>query len=179
MTAAVARRPTGPRNARGTHNGRHSSRSDKDGDLVMDAFASTKPRGGGISKSTRTKPSTTPTSDISHRKTRINPDRFKSEVARHVSSGAMVITKHGRSSQDLVDIKITGWTGSKASTNDDGGIRSLITWLEKRATMKSPTKRAIRVKKVRHIINGVSYLLDCIFASFHHTLLQYIHLVLK
>ena len=48
-----------------------------------------------------------------------------------------------------VELKITGWNKSKASSNPDGGVDSLIKWLEKKASTKLGSRtRSVRIKKV-------------------------------
>ncbi len=38
---------------------------------------------------------------------------------------------------DLREIRITGWTDSKAAANDDGGLSALLSFLERRATLSA------------------------------------------
>ena len=52
-------------------------------------------------------------------------------------------------SRGNVELKVTGWTKSKASTNPDGGQSSLISWLEKKASSKLGSRvRSVKIKKV-------------------------------
>lgn len=51
-------------------------------------------------------------------------------------------------------MKITGWTGSKAATNEDGGVASLVTFLEKRASihlgkLRGDKSASATIKKTR------------------------------
>ena len=49
----------------------------------------------------------------------------------------------------LVELKITGWDKSKASSNADGGASSLIQWLEKKGSTKLGSRnRTLKIKKV-------------------------------
>jgi nuclear RNA export factor len=49
----------------------------------------------------------------------------------------------------LVDIKVTGWEKSKASSDADGGISSLIKWMEKKASHRLGSRtREVKIKKV-------------------------------
>ena len=119
---------------------RTAVRADRDGDLVMEASA--RGRGGitksrGMTHSARdhtARPGRTPTSTA----------RLQSEVQRHVSSNDKSI----KAPRGLEEVRVTGWKGSKASSNPDGGVTSLVAFLEKRATLKNPTKRPVKVKKV-------------------------------
>jgi hypothetical protein len=53
-------------------------------------------------------------------------------------------------SRGLAELKVTGWNKSKASTNPDGGVSSLITWLEKKASNRLSSRvRTVKIKKVR------------------------------
>jgi len=49
-----------------------------------------------------------------------------------------------------VDLKVTGWQKSKISDAADGGVSSLIRWLEKKASTKLGSKaRSVKIRKVR------------------------------
>lgn len=49
----------------------------------------------------------------------------------------------------LVELHITGWEKSKAAENKDGGVSSLIKWLEKKGSMRLGSRgKEIRIKKV-------------------------------
>ena len=49
----------------------------------------------------------------------------------------------------LVELKVTGWEKSKASSNADGGVSSLIKWLEKKASNRLGSRaRQVKIKKV-------------------------------
>ncbi|PSK60596.1 hypothetical protein B9Z65_746 [Elsinoe australis] len=127
---------------------RSALRADKDGDVSMDT--STRAR-GGISKS---KPPTGPASDVSSRKPRagLTAGRLKAEITRHVSSGAVTVKSRGSTgtpSRAPVELRITGWADSKASSGADSGVSTLITWLEKKATMRSSSKRPVKIRKIR------------------------------
>lgn len=49
----------------------------------------------------------------------------------------------------LVELKVTGWEKSKASSDQDGGVSSLIKWMEKKASHRLGSKtRDVKIKKV-------------------------------
>lgn len=49
----------------------------------------------------------------------------------------------------LVELKVTGWTKSKASDKADRGVSSLISWLEKKGSIRLGSRaRSLRIKKV-------------------------------
>lgn len=54
-----------------------------------------------------------------------------------------------RNSGALVELHITGWEKSKASNDKDGGVSSLIKWLEKKGSLRLGSRgKEIKVKKV-------------------------------
>jgi nuclear RNA export factor len=126
-------------------------RSDRDGDLAM----GTAVRGRG-----RIGKSTTPASssrDLTSRisrgdgKSSLLSGTARSAILRQAASGD-VSMKESRSTAPrggLVELKITGWEKSKASSDADGGVSSLIKWLEKKASHRLGSRtRDVKVKKV-------------------------------
>lgn len=136
----VANKKTKAGSSRGGIAKRRGARPDKDGDVAMDS--SSRGGRGGISKSKGTSGSTRDGATKPARKP-INTARLQREVQNHVSSGPSV-----RTPREPEDLLVTGWSNSTAATSADSGVNSLIAWLEKRATLKSPTKRPVKVKKV-------------------------------
>jgi len=135
---------------------RGTARADKDGDLVMDS-SSRGDRGGrgGISKAKPKAPAARDSTTRSGRAPRstVNTTRLAQELHKNVASGEGTI----RAPRGLEELRITGWTNSKAATSSDGGVTSLITWLERKATLKSNNKRPVKVKKVcQHLTTGSS-----------------------
>ncbi|KAF2498307.1 hypothetical protein BU16DRAFT_427994, partial [Lophium mytilinum] len=70
----------------------------------------------------------------------INTERLQRDILKHVGDGARPasmrnITPDRQSS--LVELQVTGWVNSKASSNEDRGVSSLITFLERHATKRS------------------------------------------
>lgn len=52
-------------------------------------------------------------------------------------------------SRGLQELKVTGWNKSKASGNPDGGVSSLVSWLEKKASNRLGSRvRTVKIKKV-------------------------------
>lgn len=48
-----------------------------------------------------------------------------------------------------VELKVGNWSKNKASTNADGGVSSLISWLEKKASSRLGSRtRSVKIKKV-------------------------------
>ncbi|KAF2806659.1 uncharacterized protein BDZ99DRAFT_448095 [Mytilinidion resinicola] len=105
--------------------------TDREGDVVMD---------GGISRSAEGRGRGGRGRGGRGRGGGINTERLQREVLKHVGDGARPpsmrnITPDRQSS--LVELQVTGWLNSKASSNDDRGVSSLITFLERHATKRS------------------------------------------
>jgi len=50
----------------------------------------------------------------------------------------------------LVELKVTGWQKSKVSDSADGGVSSLLRWMEKKASTKLGSRvRSVKIRKVR------------------------------
>jgi len=133
------KKPTGvARNARGGAIAKRKGRTDRDGDLVMDPTARARP-GGGINKGGKAgapKPRGA--------KPGARGAGFEKQLASHVGGSSTAVRT--RPSRGLEELRITGHKSSKAASNTDGGLSSLIVWVEKRASLKA--KRAVKVKKV-------------------------------
>ena len=109
---------------------------------------------GRVGKSTPTTPAGRDlTSRISRggAKTDVLSNSARGAILRQAASGS-VSTKEARSSVPrggLVDLKVTGWDKSKASSDADGGVSSLIKWMEKKASNRLGSRaRQVKVKKV-------------------------------
>ncbi|EON61995.1 hypothetical protein W97_01213 [Coniosporium apollinis CBS 100218] len=131
---------------------RSAARTDRDGDLVMDSAA--KARGGGITKGRgRGGRDGTPTGP--GRAKNLNSEVFKREILRHVATGDAVPRGPRATTgpiKHMRDLKVTGYKNSKAAANDDGGIQSLLTFLEKRGTINLDKRNNARGIKGSHPI---------------------------
>jgi hypothetical protein len=133
------KKPSGAaRNSRGGGIAKRKTRTDRDGDLVMDPTARARP-GGGVSKGGK---SSTPKTRGAKPGTR--GAGFEKKLANHVGGDSSAVRT--RPSRGLEELRVTGHKNSKAASNTDGGMNSLIAWIEKRSSLKA--KRAIKVKKV-------------------------------
>ncbi|EMC95373.1 hypothetical protein BAUCODRAFT_35355 [Baudoinia panamericana UAMH 10762] len=136
--------PRGPAAAR-----RQALRADKDGDVSMGL--SIKGR-AGVGKST---PPTGPRKDAAGgRPSRNGIISATAQRAILRQAGASDVSmKEVRSSGPrggLVELKVTGWNKSKASGDEDGGVSSLLKWLEKKASVRLGSRaRSVRIKKSR------------------------------
>ncbi|KAG9962092.1 hypothetical protein KCU61_g5057, partial [Aureobasidium melanogenum] len=134
------KKPSGAaRNSRGGGIAKRKTRTDRDGDLVMDPTARARP-GGGISKGGK---SSAPKTRGAKPGTR--GAGFEKKLANHVGGDSSAVRT--RPSRGLEELRVTGHKNSKAASNTDGGMNSLIAWIEKRSSLKA--KRAIKVKKSR------------------------------
>ncbi|KAK5736124.1 nuclear mRNA export, poly(A)+RNA binding protein [Elasticomyces elasticus] len=78
------------------------------------------------------------------------------EILRQASSTREVTMKEERANGlrgGLVELKVTGWNKSKASSDADGGVASLIKWLEKKSSIRLGS-RARNVKIRKSIVDG-------------------------
>jgi len=77
--------------------------------------------------------------------------RAHREILKH-AAGSDVSMKNNRNesaSKGLVELKVSGWKKSRVAGNADGGVSSLIQWLEKKASTKLATRsRSVKIKKV-------------------------------
>ena len=150
-TATVARGNGGRHAPRGAATRRRGGRADRDGDLMMDV--ATKGRGRIGKSSAPASPSLRPTNPVSKSsRGGILSSTAQRAILRQAAAGE-VSTKqqrHGPPRGALVELKITGWEKSKASHDKDGGVSSLIRWLEKKASMRLGSgRRDVKIKKVR------------------------------
>lgn len=126
-------------------------RADKDGDLTMDIAVKGR---GRIGKA----PPTGPSRDLSSRvgrsdaRSSVLSKTAQSAILRRAAAGDIAMKEHKSAAPrgGLVELKITGWEKSKASaTAADGGVSSLIKWLERKATHRLGSRaRDVKVKKV-------------------------------
>ena len=148
------------------------TRVDKDGDLVMGAASTARASGSGSGRGASIRGSAsarrhgTPdalSSRVSSRPSRtgIDPSAIQKAVLRGMGSdaklprnsraGARLIRGSGRD-RELRDgydrISVLGLKESKAASNEDGGVKDLVIFLERKATERQPEKQAVKIKKV-------------------------------
>lgn len=141
-----------PRNApRGPAASRRGGvrKSDRDGDVSMDVAVKGR---GRIGKSTPP-PNSRETTSRGGRGGRagILSANARSAILRSAASSdvSMKEVKTATPRAGLVDLKITGWEKSKASSDADGGVSSLIKWMEKKASHRLGSRtREVKIKKV-------------------------------
>jgi nuclear RNA export factor len=147
MVARAARAaknaPRGPAATR-----RDRTKADRDGDLAMDGPV--KGRGGRVGKSSG--PAKNARKDLTAGKGKggILSAANQRAILKHAGTGDVAM-KGSKSvpSRGLTELKVSNWNKSKASTNPDGGVSSLITWLEKKASNRLSSRvRTVKIKKV-------------------------------
>ncbi|KAL1303703.1 hypothetical protein AAFC00_007055 [Neodothiora populina] len=151
---AQQKKSAGSGSSRGAISKRKSAaRTDRDGDVSMGALSAS--RGGGISKGGKSRGTTragaaAEKGGARSAAPRINGERAQREIAKHITSGG-ALRKRPASADDVPEeIRVTGWKNSKAANNDDGGLHSLIVWIEKKATTKHrSSNKQVKVKKSR------------------------------
>lgn len=148
--------PTGPRGSRGPSRGgitKHRTgptKVDKDGDMVMGAS-------GGISKPTgKGRPEGSSRGRAGHisndRSRTSTPQAQAQAIARGMRTQQVNIIESRASNASRrkdVEILVRGLKESKASKNADGGLKDLLSFLERKASaLDGAPKRGIRTKKV-------------------------------
>jgi hypothetical protein len=110
-----------------------------------------KARGGRVGKSS----SANPRKDLTAGKGKggILSAANQRAILKHAGAGDVAMKGPKTApSRGLAELKVTGWNKSKASTNPDGGVSSLITWLEKKASNRLSSRvRTVKIKKVRRL----------------------------
>ncbi|KAM0494852.1 hypothetical protein ACHAQF_007593 [Verticillium nonalfalfae] len=141
---APASAPKGPSRGGIQKRGR-AGRVDQDGDLDMDSAAAR--RAGRPARNE-------PTAARPQRGARTNAAPAKSSarnhqaIARHLDGeGADLITKKKAQSGPLVWLDVKGLKESKASRNRDGGIRDLISFIERKAQSAGQRTKGVMVLK--------------------------------
>nr|OQO17012.1 hypothetical protein B0A51_17391 [Rachicladosporium sp. CCFEE 5018] len=124
-------------------------RKDRDGDLAMDVAV--KGRAARVGKSSPVP--TGPRSEGSMRSSRggLLSTGAQRAILKHAGAGDIAM-KEGRTSQPRgnLELRISNWTKNKASSNPDGGLSSLLSWLEKKASTRlSSRARNVKIKKSR------------------------------
>lgn len=124
---------------------RDRTKADRDGDLSMDGPV--KGRGGRVGKSSGG-PNARKDLTAGKAKGGILSAANQRAILKHAGAGDVAM-KGPAPSRGLTELKVTGWNKSKASTNPDGGVSSLITWLEKKASNRLSSRvRTVKIKKV-------------------------------
>ncbi|KAI9701660.1 MAG: nuclear mRNA export, poly(A)+RNA binding protein [Bogoriella megaspora] len=148
-------------------------RADRDGDVGM-----------GTSQGSRTQPSRAGRGGIHSRQSPApRPTQSTRGNNRHVAKkeqllgalqrGNLRIAGQGRDQKPSGNIRVTGWTKSTASTDSDGGMSALISWLERRVNIairkrttsqKTTPPRSFKLDSNKYHVKG-----DVLMISAHGT----------
>ena len=137
-------------------------RIDKDGDLLMGAGAGDQENAAEGGRGARSTTETSKPKRSSHlARGVIDHTVLQKSVLRGMgargsppkgprsSLRAVRAKSHGSDVREaLQEISVTGLKQSKAAGNEDGGIRDMISFLERKSTNQDPAKEAVKIKKV-------------------------------
>ncbi|TLD22830.1 hypothetical protein PspLS_07567 [Pyricularia sp. CBS 133598] len=151
--------PTGParttrsstRGGAGARRGGGPGRVDRDGDLVMDASIKTTKSGGGIGKRSANNDKNASSAKRGRPGLRSGPPGRSAIVAaqdkilRHINSNGSEVSTRPRRSHNTTILRVEGLKQSKASSNQDQGLRNILDFLERKA--QNMCKRTVTVKK--------------------------------
>lgn len=138
------------------------SRTDKDGDLVMDAAAGTDSRGGrGRPEGSRSRGRPPGRANHSSGASRgaIGTQQAQQAIIRGLDSQQANVLlsriSHGTTGDRTVkELRVHGLKESKAASKSDGGLKDLITFLERKAAaVGNNSRRSVMIKKVCRNIN--------------------------
>lgn len=129
------------------------ARVDRDGDLVMDVAATASaPRSGRGRIEQTTRAARTSSGPLGRagppgRGNQVS-DRAKQSILRGLGAKQANIWE-SRITDGGVRLQVSGWKDSKAASNPDRGLESLLAFLERKAKDKDPkSNRAVKIKKV-------------------------------
>ena len=141
MKTMKSRRPAGA--DRGGIRKRGPTRTDRDGDMDMDSAGA---RGGKRARTSTGRSSTAG---------RAQPQGMADAIQKAIASnsGAQANVRQGRKGKapnrdNLEQFSVRGWKESKAASNSDGGLESLIAFLERRMNAHSKTGPRAKISKV-------------------------------
>ncbi|KAG7128103.1 mRNA export factor mex67 like protein [Verticillium longisporum] len=141
---APASAPKGPSRGGIQKRGR-AGRVDQDGDLDMDSAAARRAARPARNEPTAARPQRGARTNAAPAK---SSARNHQAIARHLDGeGADLITKKKAQSGPLVWLDVKGLKESKASRNRDGGIRDLISFIERKAQSAGQRTKGVMVLK--------------------------------
>jgi hypothetical protein len=143
------------------------TRTDKDGDLVMNASGSGRgtPRSAGRGRGGSSTPSGPSRGGIRSKPSRpaVNPAALQKAIARGLNTGAAVVRNaDGSDRRNLEELSVEGWKKSKAAAKSDGGVKQLLDFLERKATPPNSTSNEkVRIRKVCYSLQSAGHQRDC------------------
>ena len=165
MIQRAAPPPTGPR-LDGTRGGSRGgiqkrkgptapARIDRDGDLVMNAAATDKVKSGrGQIEATRSSRSHAASRGGVPMGPRGGNASKQAAIIRGIATRNANIVSSRPVNGQLGSLRVKGLSSSKAANNPDGGLESLLGFLERKASgLDAKSNRAIRIKKVCSLLH--------------------------
>ncbi|POS78691.1 TAP domain-containing protein [Diaporthe helianthi] len=122
-------------------------RGDRDGDVDMDSGSKPSKSGGGISKSSNS--STRRGNNRSSGAPKSNA-RLQQNLAKHIDADPASLRKAPNAAKlaaNNTTLIVVGLKSSKAVANPDGGVKSLLQFLERKATQLKGPGRPVTIKK--------------------------------
>lgn len=157
MIQRTATPPRGPRNGSPSVRGRGGiqkrrtgpARVDKDGDLVMDAANEKGKAGRGrLDGSSSSRGQTSGRGGKGPARGGLTSQRAQQAILRGLE-GDQATLLEARRSRGNVTLRVDGLKSSKAASNSDGGLNSLLGFLERKANgLDAKSKKIIKIKKV-------------------------------
>lgn len=157
--------PSGPRNSRGSgaktvgrgginkRRGNAAPRVDRDGDMDMDGAgpnrSSHKAKRANHSDATTTAPRAARNAANGSRAPRASIKA--QQIIQRALTGGIAGGPRGAqrvNAQETMTLQVAGLKASKAANNEGGGLKELLSFLERKAQTVGKTTRPIRIKKV-------------------------------
>ena len=125
-------------------------RGDRDGDVDMDSSTGGRPNksGAGINKSSNSSNRRGNTRSAAPPKSNA---KLQQNLAKHLNANPTDLKdapSAARMSANNTTLIVTGLKSSKATSNADGGVKSLLQFLERKATQLKGSGRPVTIKKV-------------------------------
>ncbi|KAE8156332.1 hypothetical protein BDV40DRAFT_281415 [Aspergillus tamarii] len=129
-----------------------AKRVDRDGDLAMDAGSTQ----GRVKKARGDSSRSMATGPRAHTRDRAL-DAIQKAISSNTNSQANV--RQGGRGSNLEQVSVRGWKQSKAASNRDGGVESLITFLEKKLN-SSDSKAGSRARITKSRVEGDAFIVS-------------------
>ena len=127
-------------------------RLDKDGDLILDADTARSRVGKGRlnspSLAERASSTATTRGSTGRAGSRLATARTQAAIIRGMEGRQANIKTAPRSNQQYASLQIHGLAQSKAASNPDGGLKSLLGWIQRKADQKTTKRNGVKITKV-------------------------------
>lgn len=152
--ASPSLRPGGARGGIQKRGRTSSPRIDRDGDLVLDAETAKSRVGKGRlnspSLADRASSSTTSRGAGGRAGSKLTSSRAQAAIMRGLEGKQVNVKQPTRNSNNRLSasLRVYGLGQSKAASNADGGLESMIGWIQRKASPKSTRKEGLKITKV-------------------------------